>query len=206
VLAGFVQTALGLANLGIARGPRFVPRSALGCEDRTGFALRFSEIANRVTGFSTPIFGVQWTPPQLDRDVARRVIVFLEDRRVLYSPYEAEVPDYCVDSALQIRQFLPDTLGAGGIADELADSLRAMRTACRKFVATIAEQDATGRLVIPSSAEIVQGMGTSWHFNQALGELRGVFGLHVGQLAVRYGIDVPEPLSSILPLDPATDE
>jgi hypothetical protein len=46
----------------------------------------------------------------------------------------------------------------------------------------------------------------SWHFNQALGELRGVFGVHVGELAVRYRIDVPEPLSSILPLDPAADQ
>lgn len=55
--------------------------------------IKFSEIANRLTGFSTPIFGLQWTPAKLDQDVAREVIVFLEDKRSLYSPYEAETPD-----------------------------------------------------------------------------------------------------------------
>jgi hypothetical protein len=39
--------------------------------------------------------------------------------------------------------------------------------------------------------------------NQALGALPGVFGIHVGQLAVRYGIDVEDWLASILP---AADE
>jgi hypothetical protein len=35
--------------------------------------------------------------------------------------------------------------------------------------------------------------------NQALGELRGVFGIHVGLLATKYGIDVEDGLASILP-------
>ena len=52
--------------------------------------MKFSEIAGRLSGFSTPIFGVQWEPPVIDRDVARRVISFLEDRRVLYDPYERD--------------------------------------------------------------------------------------------------------------------
>jgi hypothetical protein len=60
-------------------------------------------------------------------------------------------------------------------------------------------------VLIPTSQDMFSG-ARSWHFNQALGELRGVFGVHVGELAVRYGIDVPEPLSSILPLDPAADQ
>jgi hypothetical protein len=68
--------------------------------------MRFSEIANRVTGFSTPVFGIQWTPPRLDREVAERVIVFLEDRRVLYEAMEAAMPEYCVNSVLEIRAFL----------------------------------------------------------------------------------------------------
>ena len=36
-------------------------------------------------------------------------------------------------------------------------------------------------------------------FNQALGELRGVFGIHIGMIAAKYGLDVEDELASILP-------
>ena len=73
--------------------------------------MKFSEIGARLTGISTPIFGASWTPPIADVAVARRVLVFLEDRRVLYSPYEVEMPEHCVASVLEIRRFLTEQLG-----------------------------------------------------------------------------------------------
>ncbi|MDE2346796.1 MAG: hypothetical protein KGL13_10065, partial [Gammaproteobacteria bacterium] len=65
--------------------------------------MKFKDIAARLTGISSPIFGVSWKPPETERSVAKRVIAFLEDRRVLYSPSEMEVPDHCVESVLDIR-------------------------------------------------------------------------------------------------------
>lgn len=38
-----------------------------------------------VTGFSAPFVGVQWTKTARDKDFARAVVVFLEDRRVLFA-------------------------------------------------------------------------------------------------------------------------
>ena len=96
--------------------------------------MKFAEIAARLNGFSTPIFGVQWQPPTVDVDVARRIITFLEDRRVLYSSYTNEVPEQCVQSVLQIRAFLTEVLGNGGIAKELAAPLRLMRGHCIRFL------------------------------------------------------------------------
>jgi hypothetical protein len=166
--------------------------------------MKFSEIAGRITAFSTPIFGVQWTPPRVDREVAREVIVFLEDRRALYSPYEAEVPEHVVSSVFEIRRFLTELVRRGGTAQELTDSLRAMRLACRKLIEATSERQ--GReLYVPTPSDILRGGTTSWIFNQSLGELRGVFGLHIAQLAVRYGIDVPDELATILPLDAHQD-
>jgi hypothetical protein len=128
-----------------------------------------------------------------DRDVAGHVIAFLEDRRVLYNPYEVEIPEECVKSVILIRERLTNHLGERGVAPELAESLRAMRAACRKFLNS--------------------GPGGSWAgltrpgdalsdplFNQALGELRGVFGIHIGILAVTYELDVEDDLAQILPL------
>jgi uncharacterized protein DUF6650 len=73
--------------------------------------MKFSEIANRLTGISTPLGGVSWQPTDLEVSAARRVIAFLEDRRVLYAPDELEVPDHCVHSVLEIRHFLSGELG-----------------------------------------------------------------------------------------------
>jgi hypothetical protein len=163
--------------------------------------MKFSEIAGRLTGFSTPIFGLQWEPPTSDVAVAREVIVFLEDRRVLYSAFDAEVPEHVTASIFEIRHFMTEMLRRGGVGRELVDSLSAMRAACRKFIQTM--DDGRARLVIPTPSDMIQGGTTSWAFNQNLGEFRGVFGVHVAQLAVRYGIDVPDPLALILPLAPS---
>jgi hypothetical protein len=79
-----------------------------------------------------------------------------------------------------------------------------MRTACRKFIESVGEQRGS-ELIVPTSSAIFKGGTTSWVFNQSLGELRGVFGLHIAQLAVRYGLDVPDELATILPLNAAHD-
>lgn len=167
--------------------------------------MRAAEIANRLTGFGTPFFGVQWTPATLDRDIAQELIVFLEDRRVLYSPYEAEVPEYVVSSVFEIRRFLTDMLRRGQVADELHDNLRAMPVACRTFIDRAAKRDGP-RLIVPAPSEILQGGSQSWVFKQLLGQPRGVFGVHLALIAVRYRIDIPDELATILPLDSDADD
>lgn len=42
--------------------------------------MKFSEIANRLTGISTPFGGASWQPAEREIAAARRIIVFLEDR------------------------------------------------------------------------------------------------------------------------------
>ncbi|MCE5202788.1 MAG: hypothetical protein LLG24_00990 [Actinomycetia bacterium] len=156
--------------------------------------MRFEEIASRVTGFSTPVFGVSWQPPEPEIVAARRVIAFLEDRRVLYVPSEMEVPHHCVMSVMEIRHFLTQELGALGDQSGLHRSLRAMRAACRKFLDEVGAQD----------GDIVRYGGhhnhwASWQFNGALGELRGVFGLQLARIATEYGLDIEDELARILP-------
>jgi len=72
-----------------------------------------------------------------------------------------------------------------------------MRAACRKFLATVEADD---RRAVHFGAE--RGHFASWIFNGAVGELRGVFGVHIARLAVSYGPDVELELASILPAIP----
>lgn len=156
--------------------------------------MKFKEIINRLNGISTPIFGMQWTPSELKVTKARRVISFLEDRRVLYNPSELETSEYCVRSVIEIRQFLTSEIGDIDENSELADSLRAMRTACRKFLNTVQNDK---RQIITFGME--RGHYASWIFLSAIGELRGVFGIHIATIAAQHGLDVEDELASILP-------
>ncbi|ABK17584.1 DUF6650 family protein [Syntrophobacter fumaroxidans] len=68
--------------------------------------LKGKGLLSRLTGVSTPVGGVNWTPPIAEADVAKKLLVFLEDRRVLFMPYDSEVGYYVVESILEIRQRL----------------------------------------------------------------------------------------------------
>jgi len=69
-----------------------------------------------------------------------------------------------------------------------------MRAACRKFLGTVQADD--GRIIQHGFS---QGHYASWVFLSALGELRGVFGMHVAALAATYGLSVESQLATILP-------
>jgi hypothetical protein len=129
------------------------------------------------------------TPSQLlGVEVLRRPLEF-----TLYSPSEMEVPQHCVTSVCEIRHFLTGEISRLGEDSDLNRSLRAMRAACRKFID-----------VIGLDGDIVRfgshpGHWASWEFNGALGELRGIVGLHVARIATEYGLDVEDDLAQILP-------
>jgi len=154
--------------------------------------LKGKAIASRLTGISTPIGGISWTPPVDEKDKAKRLLVFLEDRRALYHPYDMEVGDYVVESILEIRKRLTEDLEEISKSSILGESLTAMRSACRKFLDD--NQKRVGRR---------HWLGP--HFINSLGELRALFGIHVARLACAYDLEVESELESILPPEPEDD-
>ncbi|MFD3481596.1 hypothetical protein [Streptomyces sp. NPDC058665] len=84
----------------------------------------------------------------------------------------------------------PDT------GDDLAENLKAMRAACRRFLNAVGPND---------HSEHVNGLYASARFGAALGELRAVFGIQLGVIATRYKLELPEDLANILPSSDTDD-
>lgn len=155
--------------------------------------MRFSEILNRLTGISCPIFGVSWNPAETQRSIARRIIIYLEARRVLYAEFGDEAVCHCIDSVIEIKQFLTDELPNIDEDSELNSYVRAMRTATNKFLSRFPKEK------YQRCAMCRNGSVENWIFISAVGELRGVFGVMIGQIAKAYGIDVEDELAQIIP-------
>jgi len=162
--------------------------------------VKFSEIAHRLTGISTPLGGVSWQASESEAATARHVISFLEDRRVLYAPDEMEVPSHCVHSVLEIRRFLTSELGKLENASNLAASLHAMRAACSRFLERVGVDGREATLYANQ-----HGHWASWTFYSALGEMRGTFGVHLTRIAAEFRLDIEDGLASILPASDRDD-
>lgn len=160
----------------------------------TKLKLTYQEIKSRLTGFSTPFFGLSWQPDEAEVRIAKRVITQLEDRRVLYSAYELEVPSHCISSVIEIRRILTDEIGRLSQDSQLYQDIQLLRAACRKFLDSIhpIERDIDNY----QSFTTVSG----WIFLTALGELRGVFGIGIAKIAASYRINIIGDLTKIIPV------
>jgi hypothetical protein len=154
-------------------------------------------MAYRVTGIGALGLSLNWEKVDGDKQIAQRVVSFLEDRRILYFDFHAENESFCVQSANAAREFLTEQLGQAKPGKSLASSLKAMRSAFRHFV------DVGG-----SHGENfwkLSRSGSMGPLSMALGELRGRVGLHVALISYYYGLEVEDDLAAILPQLEAED-
>lgn len=149
-------------------------------------------VANIAHIYDSPV----WVPSE--RDFAVEIVKELENRRVLYNDYELEVPQWVVDSVRQMREVFHNKLLAVRDEGALANHLRSMRAACRKFLDIVGD-DGPHRIIIENS---FQGGPETWKFFTALGELRATVGLALSLLMAAYGLTCEEELARILPADP----
>uniref|UniRef100_I2Q6G1 Uncharacterized protein n=1 Tax=Desulfovibrio sp. U5L TaxID=596152 RepID=I2Q6G1_9BACT len=137
-----------------------------------------------LTGISCPIFGVSWTPPEDERHHIRQYLVFLEDRRVLFEDYCNEDQKHTELSIIDIRKETTNLIGKN-LAKDAQDSLRAIRAACRDYLASSDSSNHSGC-----------HMASTW---SRLGQLRSLVGVHIARLSIIYGIEVEQQLLSIFP-------
>jgi len=96
--------------------------------------LKGRELANRLTGISTPIGGISWKPPADERNKARRLLMYLAGERALHYPYDKEIGTFVAESILDTRERLARDIDDLSMDSILRQILRAMQAACRKFL------------------------------------------------------------------------
>lgn len=152
-----------------------------------------AETARRLTGISTPVGGVQWADPgPSDADFVRQLLVFLEDRRVLYGAYTLEVPSQVHESINEIRRECTRILQGIAPTAFAVTQIRNIRTACKSFQTN--EQEDFNLLSHDMGSRVGPG------FFVALGVLRATVGQQVAVLAAYYDIDVDGDLAAVLPI------
>ncbi|WP_059051379.1 DUF6650 family protein [Paenibacillus senegalimassiliensis] len=153
----------------------------------------YTEIFNRLTGISCPLFGVSWNPPENQRKIAQKIIIFLEARRILYSSYMLETVHPVISSVVEIKNFLTSELPNINEKSELESYVRAMRNSCNQFLSKCHDDD--DFKIYSAKHDNIH----NWIFVSAIGEMRGIFGIMIGQIASSYGIDVEDSLAEIIP-------
>lgn len=140
----------------------------------------------RVTGAGAGSLSLQWEYLQSNVDVARRVLVDLEDRRVLFYIHGREDPEHCRISAADIRRLMTNELPNVSQGDNMDTALRAIRNSARDFI------DAAG----PESKRFVNDMGL---FFDALEVMRAEMAPHIRSMATAYRIMIDHVLDENLP-------
>ena len=126
------------------------------------------------------------------------MISFLEDRRMLYSLYDHEYPQHCIESILEIRHFLITEIGKLDDKSDLAKNLKAMCAACREFLDVAGDRDTV------HGAEH-WGNINHWKFYEALGKMRTLFGLQLAIISAKFKLDIEDDLATILPPAPSKE-
>ena len=116
---------------------------------------------------------------------------------------DLEIPQWSVDSVLEIRRMLGDEIAAAP-SDEVLSHMNGMRGSCRQFLDAMQKMNLDRREGDPAYPRMWGDMGWNeqWEFGQALGALQGLFGMHILQLSAMCKVDVPPELDGILPWTP----
>ncbi len=157
-----------------------------------GRILRHPEpmVRYRPTGLSLWGVGVQLEHKDDDREIVRRLFNLLEDRRMLWKDFSLEIEEHCFQSADIARQQIGQLLNNPEISPGLTAKVKAIQCAFRGFM-----DDADGD---QRWEHRHAGMGTD-RLSVALGTLRGLVGVQLGELAALYDVDVVGDLARIIP-------
>jgi hypothetical protein len=148
-------------------------------------SFRFRERISSITRRWRALAGSGLRPPASERDHVTNFLEFLEDRRVLFTPYFMEYPSHVIESVRQIEAEASAVLSALPTASPASPSIARLRLACSAFLgrAEITEARMSGAAI----------SGGTLFF--AVVALRKALATEAAMLAADFALDLPYELA-----------
>lgn len=148
---------------------------------------KINKALKSVRGVNAFGFGMSFVPSEGEKEKVKNIIEYLEDRRVLFAPYEKENPLWVKESIIDIREMIRSEITGIERNSMLYVSLKIMQMACRRYldrISSINKDDDVEMLLV-----------------DCLSEIRTVFGLELMKIAYNFKFDLSEELSRIIPIE-----
>lgn len=140
----------------------------------------------RITGLSLPIIGVQWSLGADERDAIRKLLMFLEDRRILYVDEPKDLKELnrqhsnssneITSSVNLIRAELVKTRQSCSFDIKTSEVIESMQEACRRVM--------EGNYFISTNSHAT----SVWV--QQVGRMRKLFGVSIFALSKSYDLEL----------------
>jgi len=143
----------------------------------------------RIKGMSGFGFGISWDYSESEQAIAKKVISFLEFKRVLVNPAEMEIPEHCATSVIEIKNFLVGELPKVKDKKALQVCLREMCSACNKFLDELPTEN--------RHKIIYKNTNGNWEdasYSRILKEFRDTFIECIKTITTEYKIEIPNKL------------
>jgi|WetSurMetagenome_2_1015567.scaffolds.fasta_scaffold161973_1 hypothetical protein len=121
------------------------------------------------------------------RTIANELLIFMEQRGVLFESFDLEYLSYIIDSIKEIRTFLTQLQANLDTVSPLAEIVKSINSACRNFMNKTSKK-ANKTLTIADYDEVFEYLSI----------LRKSISLDIGKLAKLYNLTVSEPLRNTI--------
>ena len=115
----------------------------------------------KVTGVSTPFGGISWEYTEAEKKGVQELFFFLETKRILVNPVEMEIKQWCIQSAIEIKQKLTELHSQYDFSNHTTNCMRSMIDACNDFLDKLGGVKETGSFI-----KIEMAIGQIVHFRQ----------------------------------------
>lgn len=137
----------------------------------------------RITGIDVPFGGISWEYTETEKQAIQKLFFFLESKRLLTNPIEMEIKQWCIESALEIKRRLVDTLSECDFSKDTIGCIRSMIGACNDFLDRLDTVKETG-IIFKNE----KGDWANSAFSSAMKQFRNVFRENINLLSSVYGI------------------
>lgn len=143
----------------------------------------------KVTGVSTPFGGISWEYTEAEKKGVQELFFFLETKRILVNPVEMEIKQWCIQSAIEIKQKLTELHSQYDFSNHTTNCMRSMIDACNDFLDKLGDVKETGILYKNGN-----GDWSDSTFSSAMKQFRKIFRDNINSLSSAYNLTFNKPI------------